>query len=172
MLCICICKYLNIILSPCDKYIYIYTNIYIYVYMHVTCYIYIHICKYFHYHHFPNLRGNSKCTYIYIDLMGGVWWVRHALKCLPNPNLKIVLKHYYIYVIYMYIYIYIYIYVTCYDCTKARTGTNCSLNAQEPTQAAHRIAEAAPRIGGANTSIIASAALDRNNSRSNSRCCS
>ena len=27
--------------------------------------LYIHICKYFHYHHFPNLRGNSKCTYIH-----------------------------------------------------------------------------------------------------------
>ena len=93
-----------------NKYIYIYicTYKYIYVYIHVTFYIYTY-ANTFTTIIFPIL-GETANAHIYIGLMGGVWWVRHALKCLPNPNLKIFLKHYYVYVIY----IYTYIYATCY----------------------------------------------------------
>ena len=44
---------------------FIHTHIYIYIYVYIHVTFYTYICMYFHYHHFPNLRGNSKCTYIH-----------------------------------------------------------------------------------------------------------
>ena len=68
-----------------------------YVYIHVKCYIYtyVNIC---HYHHFPNLKGNNKCTYIYIYIYFDLYLYRFHRRCmmdetciemlgLPNPNL-------------------------------------------------------------------------------------
>ena len=49
--------------------------------------LYIHICKYFHYHHFPNLRGNSKFTYIH-RFDGRCMMGKTCIEMLTKPKFK------------------------------------------------------------------------------------
>ena len=73
--------------------------------------LYIHICKYFHYHHFPNLRGNSKCTYIH-RFDGRCMMGKTCIEMLTKPKFKDCFETL-LCLCDIYVYIYIHIYL-CY----------------------------------------------------------